>query len=158
MPQTSPDSAAPYPSPRTSSPRPSSSRLTSRRELRRASPAARWLLLGVDVVLILIFAASGNRTHHTGLAALDVLATAAPFLLALGAGTAVFWRRARPSRLWPDGVLVLIIVVGPGMALRVLLGLGGAPVSFILVTTTVLGILLLGRRLVSGLLRPATRG
>lgn len=137
----------------TRSPRPS-----SRRDLRRAAPSTRLLLLAVDAVLVLLFAAAGNRTHHTGLAALDVLATAAPFLLALVLAAAAFWPLARPSRLWPDGPVILVAVVGLGMVLRVLLGLGGAPTSFIVVTVVVLGVLLLGRRLVSGLLRPATRG
>lgn len=130
----------------------------SRHELRRAAVPTRLLLLGIDVVLVLVFAASGNRTHDSGLAVLDVLRTAAPFLAALVAVSAALWPLARPSRLLPDGLAVLAGTVAVGMVLRVLLGLGGAPLSFVVVTTVVLGLLLLGRRLVSGLLRPATRG
>ncbi len=138
-------------------PRPSTTP-SSRRALRRSAVSTRLLLLVADVVLVLIFAAAGNRTHESGLAALDVLTTASPFLLALIIVSATLWPLARPSRLWPDGLLVLVTTVAGGMALRVLLGLGGAPASFIMVTTVVLTVLLLGRRLLSGLLRPATRG
>lgn len=138
-------------------PRPSTTP-ASRRDLRRAAPGTRLLLLGADVVLVLIFAAVGNRTHQSGLAVLDVLTTASPFLLALLVVSAALWPLARPSRLWPDGLLVLVVTVAGGMALRVLLGLGEAPTSFVVVTSVVLAVLLLGRRLLSGLLRPASRG
>ncbi|MCH8562996.1 DUF3054 domain-containing protein [Nesterenkonia sp. AY15] len=119
-----------------------------------------WLLLLLDGLLVLAFAATGNRSHETGLAFSDVWGTAAPFLLALLVSSLAvrFWRS--PSRLWPDAVVVILGTVALGMTVRVLSGGGGAEWSFILVALGVLGTLLLGRRLVSGLLtgRPTRRG
>ncbi|GAA1143976.1 DUF3054 domain-containing protein [Nesterenkonia lutea] len=122
--------------------------------IRSAGSARRplpWLLLLVDGLLVLGFAAMGNRNHETGLAVVDVLQTATPFLLGLLASSLVvrFWRS--PSRLWPDGVVVILGTVALGMVLRVLSETGGAQASFILVTLGVLGALLAGRRVLSGL-------
>lgn len=120
-------------------------------------PRAWWVLI-LDVLLILLFAVLGNRTHLSGLGVLDVLSTAAPFLLAwaLSVGVLRGWRR--PSRIWPEGLVILIGTVTLGLALRVTLGLGGAPTSFVLVTAGVLTGFLLGRRLLTGLLLRGSRG
>ena len=111
-----------------------------------------WLLLLLDGLLVVGFAAIGNRSHETGLALGDVLGTAAPFLLGLLVSSLVvrFWRQ--PSRLWPDAVVVILGTVAVGMAVRVLSGGGGAEWSFVLVALGVLGALLTIRRLVSGLI------
>lgn len=111
-----------------------------------------WLLLLLDSLLVLAFAAMGNRSHESGLALSDVWSTAAPFLLGLliSSLSVRFWRR--PSRVWPDAVVVILGTVALGMIVRVLSGGGGAEWSFVLVALGVLGTLLLGRRLLSGLL------
>ncbi|MBE1513565.1 DUF3054 domain-containing protein [Nesterenkonia halotolerans] len=108
-----------------------------------------WMLLALDGLLVIGFAAMGNRNHATGLALTDVLQTAAPFLLGLLISSLAvrFWRR--PSRLWPDALVVILGTVALGMVLRVLSGTGGAQWSFVLVATLVLGVLLLARRIIS---------
>ena len=108
-----------------------------------------WAAWGADVVLIILFAALGRRTHASGLDAAGILWTALPFLLAWAAATVM--TRRNWSGLWPAGVLVWVITVVGGLALRVLLG-DSAAVSFQLVTAGVLGAFLLGRRLVTTLL------
>lgn len=122
-------------------------------------PSARhapWML-AADALLIVLFAALGNRTHLSGLGVLDILTTAFPFLLAWSLGSALMRTWRRPSRTWPDGAVVLAVTVVLGLALRVFTGLGGAPMSFVLVTTGSLAVLLLGRRALTGLLLPHTR-
>jgi len=111
-----------------------------------------WVLLLVDGLLVIGFAALGNRNHSTGLAVADVLQTAAPFLLALLLSSLAvrFWRS--PSKLWPDVVVVILGTVGIAMVLRVLSGTGGAQWSFVLVAAAVLGSMLFVRRILSGLL------
>lgn len=114
---------------------------------RPAWPAA----LVLDVLLVLVFAAVGRGAHS-----LDpggALGTAWPFLAGLLAGWAV-WRLPRaPFGVWPGGVALWLTTVGAGMALRALTGEGTAP-SFVLVTVAVLGVFLLGPRLLVQLLRP----
>lgn len=113
------------------------------------------MFLLIDCLLVIAFAATGNRNHATGLAVSDVLQTAAPFLLGLLISSLAvrFWRR--PSRLWPDALVVILGTVALGMILRVLSGTGGAQLSFVLVASAVLGVLLLGRRIISSRLVPA---
>ena len=108
-----------------------------------------WAAWSTDVVLIVLFATLGRRTHASGLDAPGILWTALPFLLAWAAATLL--TRRHWSGLWPAGVLVWVITVAGGLALRVLLG-DGAAFSFQLVTAGVLGTFLLGRRVVTTLL------
>ncbi|MBG6083380.1 DUF3054 domain-containing protein [Zhihengliuella flava] len=112
----------------------------------------RWTLnLLLDAVLIIIFAAIGRRTHEHGLDVLGVLGTAAPFLLALLALASMTRYPVTSDRLWPQGVMTWLGVVAFGLALRVIFG-DTAALAFVIVTTVTLGILLLGRRLVTGFL------
>ncbi|PRZ18709.1 DUF3054 domain-containing protein [Nesterenkonia sandarakina] len=117
---------------------------------RRGPAALPWLLLALDGLLVVGFAALGNRSHESGLALADVSGTAAPFLLGLLISSLAvrFWRH--PSRLWPDAVLVILGTVALGMTARVFSGSGGAEWSFVLVALGVLSILLIGRRMLSG--------
>ncbi|GAB3189291.1 hypothetical protein GCM10027061_10180 [Nesterenkonia suensis] len=115
-------------------------------------------MLPVDAALIILFAVLGNRTHLSGLGVLDVLSTASPFVLAWALSVLLLRTWRRPSRVWPDGVIILTLTVTVGMGLRVVLGLGGAPLSFVLVTAGVLTTFLLGRRLLTGRLIPNSRG
>lgn len=124
---------------------------------RSTSALRRGGLLVLDAALIIVFAALGNRSHDTGLGIVDVLTTAAPFLCAWALATALMRSARRPSQVLPDGLVIWAGTVMGGMVLRVLLGLGGAPLSFVLVAASSLAVLLLGRRLVTGLLMPATR-
>lgn len=124
-----------------------------------AAPArsAWWpgLALGVDALLIVLFAAMGRRTHASGMDPVGILWTALPFLIAWALITLA--TRRQWARWWPAGVVVWLVTVAGGLLLRVLFGDTAAP-SFQLVTAVVLGVLLLGRRLVTTLLlRPGRR-
>jgi hypothetical protein len=101
----------------------------------------------VDAVLVLLFAAVGRASHAEGVTAGGVALVAWPFLVALGVG----WLLARLRGAWPlsltGGVLVWLVTVVVGLALRVATG-GGFAVSFGVVTLVVLGAFLLGWRAV----------
>jgi hypothetical protein len=106
----------------------------------------------VDVALVLVFAAVGRANHVKGVTVLGVIDTAWPFLVGLVLG----WATARLLwRDWPRGVVqavpVWLLTVAVGLLLRVLSGGGGAPISFAVVATVVLGIFLLGWRGLAGL-------
>ncbi len=110
------------------------------------------MVLVVDVLLVLLFAAVGRSTH--ALDPVGLLETAWPFLTGLLLGW-VLWRLARhPVGLWPHGVALWLTTVTAGMALRVLAGEGTAP-SFVLVTLGVLAVLLLGHRALALAVRAA---
>lgn len=105
----------------------------------------------LDVVLVVVFAAIGRRSHAEGLDLAGIARTAAPFL----AGTAVGWViavLALPAgpRTLTFGAVVVASAVIVGMLLRVLTGAGTA-FSFVVVATVSLSVLLLGWRLIARL-------
>ncbi|MCC3274803.1 MULTISPECIES: DUF3054 domain-containing protein [unclassified Arthrobacter] len=104
------------------------------------------LVLAADLVLIVVFAALGRRSHEHGLALAGILGTALPFAAAclLGWAAARAWRR--PVALWPSGVVIWLVTVVAGLGIRALTG-GGTATSFMLVTLAVLAVFLLGQRL-----------
>lgn len=109
----------------------------------------------MDVLLIVLFASLGRRTHESGMGPAGILWTALPFLIAWAVVTLA--TRRSWARLWPAGVAVWLVTVTGGLLLRVLFG-DTAALSFQLVTAGVLGVFLLGRRLVTTLLlRPGRR-
>ncbi|WP_099021444.1 DUF3054 domain-containing protein [Mycolicibacterium palauense] len=112
----------------------------SRRSWRPAAVAAL-----IDLVCVLVFCAVGRRSHAEGVTIAGVAETAWPFLT----GTAIGWllTRAwrRPTALTPTGLVVWVCTVAVGMLLRKVAGQGVA-VSFIVVASTVTGLLLLGWR------------
>lgn len=104
-----------------------------------------------DVVLVMLFALSGRQSHEHSLTVVGVLQTAAPFLLALAALTLLSRPWNSHSRIWPTGVLVWLGTVAFGMSLRIAFG-GTAEIPFIVVAAVVLGVFLIGRRVVTRLL------
>lgn len=96
---------------------------------------------------VVLFAAAGRREHGEGGAFLDVLETAAPFLIGLAVAWAVVRAWRRPASLttglaiWPITILVGMI------ARRQLFDRGTAP-SFVIVATLFVGACLVGWRLV----------
>ncbi|XNZ01171.1 DUF3054 domain-containing protein [Micrococcus luteus] len=123
----------------------------------RPRPLPRWtvpVLLLVDAVLVTVFVAIGQREHTTqnGMAAL--LVTASPFLIGLLVSSFAFCRAHAHlwTQVWPAGIGVWLGTLTLGMVLRVTLDLGGAPLPFVLVAAGTLGLFLLGRRALSGLL------
>lgn len=107
-------------------------------------PAA--VILLVDAVLVVAFAAIGRRSHDESSALVGVLTTAWPFLAGIAGGWLVClaaWRTVpRSVRL---GIPVWLSTVAVGMVLRAATGKGTAP-SFVVVATVVLGVFLLGWR------------
>jgi hypothetical protein len=97
-----------------------------------------------DAAAVLVFAVAGRRTHAEGSALLGLLATAGPFLAALGVGwvLARAWREPAGVR---TGLALWAVTVLGGLALRAAFT-GRLPLSFALVTAVVLGALLLGWR------------
>lgn len=106
--------------------------------------------VAIDLVLIVIFALLGRREHEHGLSLGGILWTALPFLI----GYAIVTLASRPwktiNNLWPTGLLIWIGTVSLGIALRLAFN-DTAAVAFIIVATLVLGLFLLGRRLITGL-------
>ncbi len=103
-----------------------------------------WPALALDVICILVFAIVGRSSHGEASDLLGVLRTAWPFVAGglLGMLIGRTWRH--PSTL-TAGVYVWLSTVIVGIVLRLVTG-AGAPVSFIIVTTVVLGAFLLGWR------------
>lgn len=118
----------------------------------RRRGSAPWVAFALDAALVVLFVALGQREHATDRGGLALVTAAAPFLLAWVAGTALAGGPRTWARVWPQGVVVWAVTVAAGMGLRVLWGLGGAPVPFVLVASAVLAVFLLGRRWASTLL------
>lgn len=107
----------------------------------------------VDAVLVLVFAVIGRASH--GESPGGFLITAWPFLVALLVGhVAAALLPARPRRPWSLvwGAVVWAVTVVGGLLLRVAAG-DTAQIAFIIVTTLVLGVFLVGWRAVAAFLR-----
>jgi hypothetical protein len=119
-----------------------------------ARPRQSPVWLGIDVVCVLVFCATGRRSHDEGLNIAGIATTAWPFL----SGTAVGWLASqawrRPTTVYPTGVVVWLCTVVIGMLLRKVTAAGVAG-SFVVVASTVTALLLLGWRAVA---RPRRRG
>jgi hypothetical protein len=115
-----------------------------------------WLAAVIDVVLIVAFAVIGRSSHGEPFAPLGLWTTAYPFLAgwAIAYVTSGAW--SRPLAIWPTGVVAWILTVFVGMAIRVATGQGVVdgnplPISFVIVATIVLGVFLVGWRLLARL-------
>ena len=114
-----------------------------------ARPAAFALL--VDVACVVVFCTIGRRSHAEGITLGGVAETAWPFL----SGTLLGWLISRgwraPRAVAPTGVVVWASTVVVGMLLRKASSQGVAA-SFIVVASLVTALLLLGWRVVAGLI------
>lgn len=108
------------------------------------------LAVVLDVVAVLVFVVIGRSSHGEALGIPGLLTTFWPFLVGLAIGWAAAQAWKHPFRLPLPGVPIWLITVIGGMLFRVLSGQGTAP-SFIAVATIALGILLIGWRVVAGL-------
>lgn len=116
----------------------------------------------IDLIAVTVFVLIGRADHERGFAIVGVLQTLWPFVVGAAAGWSIvyvfshvgssdwFGHHFRPERL-PAGTVIWICTVLVGMILRVLLHQGVA-VSFIIVATIALGLLLLGWRAVAALI------
>ena len=107
------------------------------------------LAFAADVVAVIVFAAVGRASHDESADVVGLLATAAPLGLGLLAAWATPLVRARPAGL-RAGLAVLVSTVVIGLLVR-LAFLGRLPLSFAIVATCALGVLLLGWRGLSAL-------
>ena len=107
-----------------------------------------------DLVLVLVFAGIGRVSHEEGLTAAGLARTAGPFVV----GWLVGWvlvvlvptTRLKPRGL-AAGVLVWVAVVVVGMLVRGGLVGDGVQTSFVVVTTIVVAVFLLGWRALAAL-------
>jgi hypothetical protein len=109
-------------------------------------------LLLLDVLAVLVFAGVGRASHDEADTFGGLLSTAWPFLLGTVLGWVLTRAWQRPTAVRGVGVPVWLCTVVLGMLLRALTGAGTAP-SFVVVATLVLGVMLVGWRLVL----PSTR-
>ena len=118
----------------------------------KSAPRTQHLLYAAiaDIVLVIIFCASGRSSHGEALTAWGVFITAWPFLASLTIAWLVCRMWGAPLAIWPQGVCLWLITVAGGMALRILSG-RTAELPFIIVATVVLAIFLLGHRAIARL-------
>lgn len=118
------------------------------------------LVLPVDVVLVVVFAAIGRATHDgdvLGPGGSGLSTTAWPFVVALLIGWAVTRAWRHPLSVRRAGLPIWAITVVVGMLLRAVSGQGIA-LAFVIVATITLGLLLLGWRLLAVVVSRAVRG
>ena len=122
--------------------------------MRRHAAAAAGI--GLDVAMVVAFAAIGRASHHDNGGLAGTASTAWPFLagLAIGELASRSWRR--PAALAPTGVVVWLSTVALGMTLRAIASQGIAP-AFVGVALAFLGLFLLGWRVIALLGRPSRR-
>jgi hypothetical protein len=91
-------------------------------------------LLVLDVVVVVVFVVLGRETHDEGNALADLARTAAPFLIALIVG----WAAARADRdpqALRTGLVVAVVTVALGMALRRVVFSDGTAAAFVIVAS-----------------------
>ena len=107
------------------------------------------MTLLIDVLAVLIFVIVGRDNHGEENTVLGILDTAAPFLIALAIAWLVL-RLLKIRRRLTMALVVWAITVGGGLTLRNVAFGDGTALSFIVVTTITLGVLMVGLRLVVG--------
>ncbi|MEJ2889966.1 DUF3054 domain-containing protein [Actinomycetospora aeridis] len=112
---------------------------------------AGWLAL--DAVAVVVFAALGRTSHAEDLT--GTLVTAAPFLVGAAVGTLAA-RTWRDPLAWRSGLAVWAGAAVVGLALRAA-STGRLPLSFAIVATVSLGVLVLGWRGIARLVRARRR-
>jgi hypothetical protein len=100
-----------------------------------------------DVVSIVVFVAIGRRNHDEGEAVDGILTVAAPFLIALVVGWIVARAWSRPMQV-ETAFIIWPVTVALGIVLRNVAFDRGTALPFIIVATLVLGLFLVGWRMV----------
>ena len=111
----------------------------------RAHRTPGWAV-AADAVAVLVFAAIGRQSHEESAAIVGVVEVASPFLLGALVG-ALISRSWRDPLSWRSGLATWVGAVVVGLALRALV-LDRLPLSFAIVATVALGVLVLGWRAV----------
>ncbi|RFA14287.1 hypothetical protein B7R21_06795 [Subtercola boreus] len=107
------------------------------------------LALVIDIVLVLAFVIIGRGNHAEAFSLPGILTTWWPFLLGLAVGWLATRAWRHPFALVLPGIPIWLFTVAVGMLFRLLSGQGVA-VSFVIVAIIVLGVFLLGWRLIAG--------
>jgi hypothetical protein len=102
-----------------------------------------------DALFVLVFVLIGRASHDEN-PVLGALVTYWPFFVALVIGWAVARAWKSPLAVLRSGVPIWIVTVAVGMLLRALSG-QGVQVSFVIVTSVVLWVFLLGWRAIARL-------
>lgn len=105
------------------------------------------LAVGLDVFSVVLFVALGRRSHDESGAFVDVLETAAPFVIGLAAGWAAARAWRRPAAV-TSGLVIWPVTLLVGMIVRNLVFDRGTATSFVVVATLFVGAFLVGWRLV----------
>ncbi len=101
-----------------------------------------------DIVSIVVFVAIGRRNHDEGEAVDGILTVAAPFLIALVVGWLVARAWTRPTQV-ETAFIIWPVTVALGMVLRSVVFDRGTALAFIIVATLVLGLFLVGWRMIA---------
>ncbi len=101
-----------------------------------------------DLVLILTFVLIGRRTHENPADIAGIAGTAWPFVTGAVVGWVVVRAWRRPVAVVSTGLPIWLTTVVAGMALRAASGQGTAA-SFVVVATLVVGVFLVGWRLLA---------
>lgn len=126
--------------------------------LRSGYRERRWVEFVIDAVLAVAFTIIGRASHAEAVDLIGIVVTAWPFLFALCLGWAVVLLTGqRASAPWPAGVVIWVVTVTSGLAVRMLSG-STAAVPFMIVTAVTLLVFLLVPRLVLGLGSGPARG
>ncbi|MBY4127255.1 DUF3054 domain-containing protein [Rhodococcus fascians] len=103
----------------------------------------------IDLLMVVLFAAIGRRSHEETAALSGLVHTAWPFVVGAAIGWIVTFALYRNKfdafLIVPTGIVVWVTTVAVGMVLRALTGQGTAG-SFIIVATLATAVLLLGWR------------
>lgn len=118
----------------------------------------------IDAVGVVVFAAIGRRSHDEGVGIAGVLATAAPFLLALGIGwvAVTVLGSSRPRFRDPvgtePGAVIWAVTVALGLLARRTLWDRGTALAFVIVAAAFLAAALIGWRAATATWRAANAG
>lgn len=102
----------------------------------------------IDAALVTVFVLIGRSSHGEADNAAGIVDTLWPFLVALVVGWLVTWAWRRPLAIVWAGIPVWLMTVALGMLIRTSAGQGVQP-TFIAVAAVVLGVFLVGWRLVA---------
>lgn len=113
-------------------------------------PAPKPLTVVVDLVLVVIFAAIGRASHREAVSLAGLATTAWPFLVGALVGWVIVVAALRRRPVVVQGVAVWLAALVVGMLLRFASG-QGVQVAFVIVAAVVLGLFLVGWRIVAAL-------
>lgn len=106
------------------------------------------LALALDLVVVVVFATIGRASHKESLSVAGIAETAWPFVVGLLVGWLITRAWRAPARIGSIGLVIWGWTLVIGIALRATSG-QGVQLAFVIVATVVLGLFLLGWRLVA---------